>query len=449
MTSCLRAAWVGAALTAALAGQEPVVVSGRYFEVCCHGGSDRVAMQALAAVEPVWPEVCAFLGAPSTPPAAPLRVHLYRDVSGYRAADRRLTGGRFLRNEAMSHWDTKSAHVALQPPCPDALLAARGLPLQTEVMLAWEATHIARYTLCANFQLHPGWFHDGLAGAVARRTLQRRLPQAKELPFFTQRWLRAKELLRVGRLPSARQLLTDETQDLSMRDRYAVRVAFFGFAAARAPTALRRLAQRIAATEAGPAYAGAILEQAVASLAGLDDAFRAAVAAVAPAWNEEVRSLWCVGDEWRQRAFPQADAIALRCEPTRGSRFGVTASVAVLDAGSACARLLFGLEGRRGFALSLAPARGYELLALGPQGEALEVLARGACDELRVGAACPLELWVDGRDLELQVGAARRRVRLPRALPRDVRWGIAAESAGVDERYGSAVVWRGVRAGGT
>lgn len=456
MTSVARllAAAAGpAALLAPLAAQaaaagQPAVVAGRAFEVRCHGGDEAVARLALAAVEPVWPELCAFFGAPPAPPRQRLQVHLYVDVKDYRDADRRLTGGRFLRNEAMSHWDTRSAHVALQPPCPEALLAARGLPLQTEAMLAWEASHVARYELCANFQLHPGWFHDGLAGVVARRTLQRRRPQLDAPPFFTQRWLRAQRLARDGRLPGARQLLTDETQDLAMRDRYAARVSFFAFAAERAPDALRAVAQLVRGTKVGAGYAGEVAAAATASLSGLDRAFQRALQDDPIAWDEQVRSLWCVGDEWTQRAFPQADAVAVRREPVGSGRLRATGQVCVLDVGARRARLLLGLDDRGGYSLSLCPGEGFELQQLGPQGEAQGVVARGACAELRCGAFCPLELSFEGRRLELQLGGRRQRIALPRALPPETRWGIAAAGAGVDDEYGSVVVWRGLRVRG-
>lgn len=443
-----RATWLAVALVQALAAQAPVVVAGRFFELRCHGGGEAAAMQALAAVEPVWPEVCAFFGVPATPPPSLLTVHLYQDVRAYRSADRRLTGGRYLRNEAMSHWQTRTAHVALQPPCSEAALRARGLPLQTEVMLAWEAAHIARYQLCANFELHPGWFHDGLAGLVARRTLQRRRPQATAQPFFTQRWLRAQRLARAGRLPRARQLLADETQDLSMRDRYAARVSFFEFVAERAPERLRRVADVVRQTGVGSSYGAKVLEAATASLEPLDAAFRSAVEAASPAWEEEVRSLWCAGDEWLQRAFPQADAVALRCEPVRGSRFRASAEVASLDGALGRARFLFGLEGRRGFALALGPSDRFELLQLGPEGDTAAVLARGVAPELGSGAPCPIEVSVDGRALQLRVGARSRRLALPRPLPTEVRWGISAGGAGAERDYGSAVVWRRLWVGG-
>ena len=120
----------------------------------------------------------------------------------------------------------------------------------------------------------------------------------------------------------------------------------------------------------------------------------------------------------------------------------------MLDVGARRARLLLGLDDRGGYSLSLCPGEGFELQQLGPQGEAQGVVARGACAELRCGAFCPLELLFEGRRLELQLGSRRQRIALPRALPPETRWGIAAAGAGVDDEYGSVVVWRGLRVRG-
>ena len=54
MTTARAAMLVCSGLLAPAAAQEPVVVAGSAFEVHCHGGDKRVAMQALATVEPVW-----------------------------------------------------------------------------------------------------------------------------------------------------------------------------------------------------------------------------------------------------------------------------------------------------------------------------------------------------------------------------------------------------------
>ncbi|MAD35009.1 MAG: hypothetical protein CMJ88_14815 [Planctomycetes bacterium] len=440
-----RCAVVAVALSAATAAaQVDLVVSGRCFEVRCSGVEERVAQQALATVEPVWSRVCTWLGVPPTPPRAPLPVYLYRDASDYRQADRRLTAGRFAPNQAMSHWGTKSAHVAVQPPCPDALLAARGLPLQTQAMLAWEACHIARYELCENFRVHPGWFYDGLAATVSMRVLAQLHPELGPQPFFEQRWVRARRLASTGDLPGVQQLVTDRIQGLQMRDRYAARVAFFGFAEQAAPDLLRRVASVVRTTPSGTDYAKTVVDAALEELGGLQRAFHRRAADARPIWDEQIRSLWCRGDEWDQQAFPEADAVALRSEAVRGPALRASGAVQIEACGPREMRLLLGCTARGSFALALRPG-GFQLIDAGVDGSVRQVVAEGVCDELRVDVFCPFSLSVRGRDVILAVGRESWTCELPRTLPRDVRWGVSAARGGAGFSFGSAGTWRGVK----
>jgi hypothetical protein len=443
VTSTSRRLVAGFALAGALAAQVDPVVVGRCFRVCGHGVDEQAARQALSTVEPVWPAVCAFFGAPSTPPPTPLTVHLYRSVDDYRAADRRLTGGRFGPNQAMSHWRTKSSHVAVQPPCPDALLAARGLPMQTRAMLAWEACHIARYELCANFRVHPGWFFDGLAAAVSLQVLPGAELAAQ--PFFSQRLVRAGRLAEGGDLPGVRQLLIDETQGLQMRDRYAARIAFFAFAEQRAPDSLRQVARTIRATAAGTTYAGTVAAAAAAELGGLQRSFHDFVEAAQPRWDERVRSLWRSGDGLRQHAFAEADAIALRAASVRGEGVVVRGEVCIEPYGPKEMRVLFGWQPRGGYALAMAAGEGFKLLSVASDGSDRAVLGEARCDGLREGAFCRFELTSTGRAVRAQVAGGELEVELPEPLPATIRWGLSARSGGAGAEFGSVGVWRGVR----
>ncbi|MEC8652836.1 MAG: hypothetical protein VYA51_09700 [Planctomycetota bacterium] len=440
MTLAPRLLLAGLCLATGVAAQDEPRVTGRFFEVRGHGVTREVAAQALSTVEPVWPAVCDFFGVPATPPSVPLAVHLYRDADGYRAADRRLTGGRFGPNQAMSHWRTKSSHVAVQPPCDDKLLAARGLPMQTRAMLAWEACHIVRYELCPNFRLHPGWFFDGLAAAVARRVMT--AADAAPQPFFSQRWLRARRLAKEGDLPGVRQLLTDETQDLQMRDRYAARIAFFAFAEERAPEALRRLATKIRGTAASTTYAGTVAAAAVTELGGLEQAFHRFAVEAAPAWDEQVRSLWRVGDGWRQQAFAAADAIALRTVQAPRAGFGARGEVRIEPHGPMEMRLLFAWGAGGGYALSMTAGKGVKLLSVAANGSARAELAAARCDGLRPGAWCRFALSVADGSVYAQVAGHKLEAALPEPMPEQVCWGLSACGGGAGAAVGSVGVWR-------
>lgn len=448
MTTAQAGLLVVACLLAPAAAQQPVVVAGSAFEVHCHGGDERVAMQALATVEPVWAEVCGVFGAPPEPPDELLAVHLYLDVDDYRVADRRMTGGRFGPNQAMSHWDTKTAHVALQPACSAALLAEQGLPLQTQAMLAWEACHVSRYALCPNFRVHPGWFYDGLAASVAGRALRGRYPTLGPQPFFTQRWLRTRRLAEAGKLPGLRQLLAGETQRLRMRDRYAARVAFFDYAMQQRPDAVRELARKVRSTAVGTGYTEVVTAAALAALRDLERDFQARALEAAPEWDEQVRSLWSVGGEWRQRAFAAVDAVAWRTAPADGDGFRLDGEVCVRAQGPGRLRLLFGRSDGGCYALELRANEGFALLDLAREGDVRRTIAEGACAALVADAWCAVGVTVQGARATLRVGGRSLAVELPRSLPSDVVWGISAVAGGAGEVLGSAGAWRGVRVSG-
>ncbi len=438
-----------AALSLALpaAAQEPVLAAGDYFTVRAYGLDERTAAQAVGVVDRVWPAVCEVFGVEPDPPPARLQVHLYADLDDYLRADRRLTGGRFGPNQAMAHWDSKSAHVALQPPTPAALLAARGLPLQTLAMLAWEASHIARFELCPNFRVHPGWFHDGLAASISRRVLSAQDPRADEQPFFTQRWLRVQRLADQGDLVGVRQLLVDEVNELSMRDRYAERVTFFHCAEQARPARVRALAQVIRETAAGPRYAATVEAAAQGAFEGVDARFRARATGLRLRWDEEVRSLWRVGDELRQRAFPDADAVALCNEPVLGGGIRASGAVRVDAVGPASVALLFAVTDRSGYRLALTGGRGFTLFEDRFGDDTSTVVATGRTDGVRAGAFVAFELAGRGRDLTLRLAGERWPIQLPRPLPDELRWGIRAESGGAGGRYGSSGAWRGLMVG--
>lgn len=436
------------ALAAGAVCQDVAVATGRCFELHYHGGDERAAKQALAAVEPVWPLVCDVFGVDRARPEAPLEVHLYREVDDYLRADRRLTGGRFGPNQAMSHWSSKSAHVAMQPPCSDAVLRRRGLPLQTQAMLAWEACHIARFELCENFRVHPGWFHDGLAATVAQQVVRGRHPGMGEQPFFTQRWRRVRRLAEDDSLVGVTMLLRDETPGLSMRDRYAERVAFFEFAQGKRPGKLRQLGATIRSTRAGSGYADKVRRAAATALGGLDRAFRRRVAKVQPEWDEQIRSLWCHEDTWHQHAFAESNAVAFRTEPVRGGRLRVEGEVCI-DAGEKQQmNFLFARTAEGFYSLAITAGQGFTLFDHRFDGNVWRVVDRGKHDGVRPDVFVPFSLAGKGRQLELQLAGESWQLTLPRPLPDEIGWGVGAQSGGAGARFGSSGVWRGVRVRG-
>lgn len=421
-----------------------VTKSGDFFEVICVGGDERAAELALAVIEPVWPSTCAAFGVRGVRPKELLRVTLYHDVEDYLRADRRLTGGNFQPNQAMSHWSTKSAHVAMQPSVNVSYIEQFGLPMQTQAMLAWEACHIARFELCPNFRAHPGWFQDGLAAAVAQDVLVKARPMRGEQPFFAQRWWRVRRLAERGRLPTASQLLGDKTQDLDMRNRYAARLTFFEFVRRDYAARLVRLAKVIRATVAGTAYAGIIRAAAVQELGGLGEEFREHVLAQRPQWDERSRSLWCDGATWYQAAFAKTDAVGFRAEPVRGDRFEAKGTVWIHPGETQQMNFLFARTDKGWYSLAITAGRGFTLIEHQGGGNQRRVVGTGTAPGCRAGVDVPFSVRANGTDLEVGLATQSWKFALSEPLPGEVYWGVGAQAGMGDTAAGSCGVWRDV-----
>jgi len=422
--------------------------TGEFFEVTCVGGDDRVATLALAVVEPVWSMTCAAFGVRGLKPEQPLSVTIYVDVDDYLRADRKLTGGRFQPNQAMSHWSSKSAHVAMQPPVSEQYLKDQGLPMQTRAMLAWEACHVARFALCANFRAHPGWFQDGLAAAVAGDVLREASPMAGEQPFFTQRWWRVRRLAERDRVPRVEQLLRDRTDGLGMRDRYAVRLSFFDFVRRTYPARMVRLAKLIRATGVGTAYAEKVREAAVRELGALDEEFRAAALKAEPRWDERSRSLWCDGSTWYQAAFPRTDAVAFRAEPVAGGSFEAKGSVWIRPGASQQMEFLFARTEVGYYSLAIIAGVGFTLLDCRGDGKERRVVGGGKAGGCRAGADVPFSVTGKGKDLSVSLAGQTWRFELPQPLPDKVYWGVGSQAGKDGAAIGSCGVWREVTVSG-
>lgn len=443
LLSALAASLV--ALPGSLVAQQTCATkSGKYFVVTCEGGDEHTAALALAVVEPVWSLTCATFGVREAKPKELLSVVLYRDVDGYLKADRRLTGGKFQPNQAMSHWGTKSAHVAMQPPVNDGYIKKFGLPKQTQAMLAWEACHIARFELCRNFRVHPDWFQDGLAAAVSRDALMKLHPAMGEQPFFTQRWWQVRRLAENNKLPTIAQLLSDRTEDLGMRNRYAVRLAFFEFVRDRHSDKLVLLAKRIRGTGAGTSYAGKIRKAAVAAFGDLGGEFQRLACKRQPLFDEKVRSLWFDGITWYQTAFAKTHALAFHQEPVKGGKFAASGTVLIHDGVSQQMNFVFARTKRGFYSLAITAGRGFTLFEHRAAGNEWRVIGSGNEPECRAGVDVSFSVRGHGKKLEVQLADHNCTFELPNALPDEIFWGVGAQGGMNGAVTGSSGVWRNI-----
>lgn len=443
---CLRIGWSCLLVVSTSIAQEsaPIRKSGEFFTVVCDGGNEEIAEQALAVVEPVWPLVCQAFGSKALKPQERLEVFLYCSGAAYRAADRRLTGGKFAANQAMSHWRSKSAHIALQPSCSDGHLAQHGLPMQTQAMLAWEACHISRFEICPNFRMHPGWFHDGLAAMTARDVLQKLHPNLVDQPFFTQRWLRVRQLMESKKMIALSDLLSDQVGGLDMRDAYAARIVFYEFARRVDPEALLQVAKAIRGVASTRLYSAQVSAVAKRLLEPLGKDFSLAVCEYQTAWDEQVRSLWIDGKEWHQTAFADASAVAFAVEPIRGGAFRAAGKVFIQQGDTQQMNFLIAKSAAGFYLLALSARNGWTLTDCRSSENDWVVLARGKAPRFQAGVDVPFVFRGQGRSVQIEIAGSSWSVRLPKELPDEIVWGVGAQSSVNGVASGASGIWRDV-----
>jgi hypothetical protein len=427
----------------------PLERSGAFYSLRYHGADAALAEAALAVVDQAWPIAAAAFGVPDAKPSQPLEIHLYRRTSDYRAADAKLTGGKFERNLAMAHWATRSAHVALQPPCSDETLRAVGLPAQTVALLAWEATHLARFELCRNFESHPDWVCDGLAASSAQRIYSKQFPGAVEsAPFWSMDLLRARRLAEAGKLPPVESVLSDRIADLDLQDRYAVRDAFFAFLSseARKPKLASVLAT-VRSTGGGPGFAAKVLEHAKKALGDQDKPFAKYVAAQKPQWEEIYRSLSTSGSQWVQIAFPERNAIAWRTEPVKAKRLSASGALRILPGGRQQLNFLFGRSEQGFYSIAFVADYGFTVFDYRADTNQWTNLGEGVAPALRLGVSTEFTLEAAGDKLALSIGEKSWKIQLPRELPPAIAWGIGAQAGPEGAETGSAGLWTDLSVG--
>ncbi|HLQ37492.1 MAG TPA: hypothetical protein VK348_06810 [Planctomycetota bacterium] len=423
----------------------PVVVkTGKHYVLSCHGGDEQLAQKALDAVEAAWPIVIGVLHRTDNAPPQPLPVHLYRTIEGYEAADQQLTQGKFQRNLAMTDWATRSAHVALQPPCSDEALRAIGLPGQTAVLLAWEACHLARHRLCPTFPDHPHWFEDGLASWVASQVLENLYPSGRgdAAPFFTTAMATVQRLEQDARLPSATHVLADHIDDLDFNDRYAAREVFFRFLCVDSnKDKLGKIVDAIVRTGGGSKYREQVLAAATKILGTtLDKDFAQFVDGLKPGWQEVFRSLTVAGQQWTQMAFPDKNAIAWNTELVKGGGLSVAGDLRILPGEGKQLNFLFARTDAGFYSIAFTADVGFTVFDYQAKTNNWAEIGNANAPGLRLGYGSTFAIAGTGQKLVVHLDKLEWTFQLPRALPPDVQWGVGAQQ-------GSAGLWSDIKVG--
>jgi hypothetical protein len=411
-----------------------VVKKGVHFRVVCRFGHERAAAEALQAAEAAWRIATEALGRPGTALVKPLDLHLYGDAESFLEAEKGLTGGKFARNLAFFHWETLSAHVALQPEVPAGTLDALGLPAQTRRLVAWECTHLARAAALPAFRRHPAWFVDGFAAQAAQEAMEAAgCAPAEEEPYPSEGLRKARALLEAKRLPPLEVLLADGEGDLEWAERYAARWSLVRYLrtgprkALWAPLAkaLGELPER----EGNQDRLRRALEKASGvPLARLDADYREWLGGLRPAWEVVFRSLATSGEAWVQAAFPDTNAVAWRTEPAGKPPYAISGTLRILEGGRRQLNLLLGRTAGGFVSVAFAAGEGVTVLRYVSKGEEWKRVAFRGTDALEPGKPFAFRVAVDGDRVSVSVDGALLVEAASTGAPLDGPWGLGAQN---------------------
>ncbi len=322
----------------AVFGNEQSTRSGKHFRIVCHFDNDDVAADALKTAEMVWPVATKLFALPKQAADEPFEIHLFRALADYERADRELTGGKFKRNLAFSHWSTQSAYILLQPSGSDEILDTIGIPLPTRRLIAHEAAHLVRYATLPNHRSHPHWLADGAASWVEEEVLKRGgwVDGVAEDPNMSTMILKVAKLIEDRQLPAVSVILRDRMDDVEWGARYAARWLLLRFMKDTFDADLFRSivgeARRLGGGTGYGERLASFVERAIGDdeMRVIDEKFAAYVRAFSPPWEEVYRSLDTAGKAWTQIAFPDTNAIAWRTKPVGKENYTLVGRVKLL-----------------------------------------------------------------------------------------------------------------------
>lgn len=423
------------------AGDPGTVRTSTHFRVICHFEAGNLADEALETLEALWPIAAAFYGLEDRLPPTPLAVHIYRNRKGYEEAELRLIGGSLKRNLAFAHYGSRSAHVAVQPDVSDSTLAALGLPYLTRLMVAHEAAHLIRFFALANHRQHPGWFKDGSALWLKRRTVEAMHLSAglENDPTSATSIRRVQRLIEKGKLPTVEQILLDGLRDLTFYERYDAKGLLFEFLSRKpyAPVLPHLVPDllRMKSDKSLTALLAARLRKGVGQrdYARIDKDFRAFVRKLKPAWEESIRSLETAGMDWEQVGWDKENAVAWRTQAVDAVPYTLRARLHVLEGGRQQMNVL--LDRTASGFVSVAFTAGWGVTIFSYDGDRDRWTKVDAAESKRlpVGHTEAVGVRVDGTTVSVSIGGeAVLTTQLPGRTMTGA-WGLGAQhhSAGI------------------
>ena len=418
---------------------EETVRQGDHFELICHFDNAAVADRALEALEAIWPRAAEIydLREPDEDadgPAARLKVHLYRDADAYEQAEEELTHGEFKRNLAFAHFDSRSAHVALQPPMSDEALKAVGVPSQTLRLLAHEGAHLVRYTHTSNFRSHPGWLADGAASWIDEKVSQdlKLIDSIEADPNFSSDLVRVQKLLEQGKLPSFEEILLDKTDTLSFYERYDVRWLFFRYMIeGKLGQNFKKVLAQARSLGGGEDFTQRLFDESVrvlgkTKLKSAERDFRKYVEAFEPEWDEVYRSLWSSQGRWVQAAFG-VNAIAWRSQPSGRKAYSISGELTLLPGEGRQMNLLVGRSEDGFFSLAFLEGGSVTLFEYLSQPGTWNKRGFADCADLRFSESVRFEVKVSKKRVTVVVNGVEVVSGEAETLDLDGPWGLGAQ----------------------
>jgi hypothetical protein len=437
---CMLALLLTALLALPAAPEDIPTAAGQHFRVRCHGfASAEFAGDALRAVEALWPHAAELYGLPKESLKKRLEVNLYRRESDYQRVNQELTSGEFTKNLAFAHFDTRSAHVALQPPCSDELLAEFGVPAQTLRLLVHEAAHLARYEAHNNFRSHPDWVAHGAASWIDQMVMEevgRSSPLAD--PWSSKTVLRVQTLLEEERLPGAAAIFRGELQELEFYDRYSVTEVFFRYLRSNKDVPLKGMLQALRRLAGGGDFNERYYAEVEALLGKsweqeLDAGFEKYLRELEPEWDHVLRSLSPQVDGYLQVAFPETNSVAFRRTGVGEGDFRLSGRLRILPARASQMNLLLGRR-ERGF-VSVAINAGYGLTVFDYDGALWNRIGGVKVEGIGVGEQLTFQAQLTGDTLVLTINETEALRIDAGQLDLSGAWGLGAQA-------GSAGLWQ-------
>lgn len=367
----------------------------------------------------------------------PASVVVHRDASSYQRAIRSIGAKGFEENLAVTDYDRRESHVAVQPACRSELMQRIGLPLLTRRQLAHEAAHLwcdERWP--RDYRAAPRWLREGLAtwaSEVAMRKLGL-IDKAEADPFLSTRIVLAQRgAARLVEFQSPSRTY-DPFAGFDRQTMYALDWAYCRW----------RLEDSGDSNPGESFYAthGMSIEQLVAwftrDSAGAMKSFAADLRSMKPEWEESGRSLEAHDAEWIQVAFSDRRATAWRRGGPSYAAYRIKGSLQWVGTSESESRVLFARDAFGYLAATFGNRNGVEISRFDERTGSWRSVARNENCSPSAGAPCEFEIVLKRGRVAIEVGGRSVCSADTPGMWIAGPWGLSVEA-------NKAAVWRFVR----